>query len=88
MPFLRLGVMVMLLVLGVAGVLIGGVITHSALTQGAITYSGVRDGRPVGATVTRAAEPDRFWRLVALFGLLPLLGGAVAAVGGWRGLMR
>lgn len=74
-----------LVLFGGAGVLIGAVMTYSALSSGMVMVSYTASGKAVAETVLRATDPDRYWRYVGFIGALPLLLGAAAA---WFGVRR
>lgn len=87
MALLKLGITILALVMGSLGVLTGGVVSWSALREGEITMHASTTGGPTTvSTVSRAREPDRFWRTFALLGPLPLVLGAVVAAAAWRRL--
>lgn len=84
MPFLRVGVAIMMVVLGAAGVLMGAAVSVSALRSGEISYSKATAVPGKAVTVSREADSAEFWKLFALLGLAPTVLGAAAAMWGWR----
>ena len=73
---------VALVFIGGIAAFLGFVVLLSALSSGSLAFT-------YGATsevVTRAADPQRFIKLVALLGGVPLVAGALAARWGWRAL--
>jgi hypothetical protein len=86
MAILRFAVLIFLVVVGAAAVLMGGVILSSALSSGKVMMTYVANGQPVAETFLRSADPSRFWRLVSVMGVLPLLLGGASAWFGWRKL--
>ena len=74
-----------LVLFGGAAVLIGAVMTYSALSSGMVMVSYTASGKAVAETVLRASDPDRFWRYVGFIGVLPLVLGAGAA---WFGVHK
>lgn len=86
MTVLRIAILIMLIVLGGVGVLFGGVTTIGMLSSGEVAYTVPQTGGVVARTVSRAGEPDAFWRLFGLLGLLPLVLGGAAAWYGWRSI--
>lgn len=85
MGLLRLGVAVLALVFGALGVLTGGVVSWSALKEDEITTVSAPMGGPlVTSTISRAKDPERFWRQFGLLGAFPLAAGALVAYGAWR----
>lgn len=84
MSFLRVGVAIMMVVLGAAGVLMGAAVTVSALRTGEISYSTATAARGKSVTLSREADGTQFWKLFAMLGLAPAVLGAAAATWGWR----
>ena len=84
MPFLRIGVAIMMVVLGAAGVLMGAAVVVSALRTGEISYLKATAVPGKAVTVSREADGGEFWKLLALLGLAPAVLGAAAAIWGWR----
>ncbi len=74
--------------LGGVAVFLGVVVLITSGTSGAISWSYAVEGRTIAETVTRAADPGRFWQLYGLLGALPAVAGAVAVWLGVRGLRR
>jgi len=74
-----------LVLYGGAALLIGAVATYSALSTGTVMLSYMADGKAVSETVLRASEPDRYWRLVAMAGIMPLVLGAGTV---WLGVRK
>lgn len=74
-----------LVLFGGASVLIGAVMSFSALSSGMVIISYTADGKAVAETVLRSADSDRFWRYVGFIGVLPLVLGAATT---WFGLRK
>lgn len=88
MTMFKAGFAVALTVIGAIAALLGAAITVGGLRTGEIGLSYGVGATAVADTVTRAANPDHFWRLLMGFGAAPLVLGAVAALWGWRTLKR
>lgn len=77
-----------LVFLGGVALFVGAVVTGSALSNGVIDYSYGAGSHAVRHTVTRAGDPEGFWRGVGLLGGLPMLLGALSIWWGRREMLR
>lgn len=79
-----------LVVLGAVAAFMGFVVSGTSLMSGEITSGFSPSATAVGTlkTVSRAADPSAYWRTLTLLGFLPGIGGAVAALIGWRMMNR
>lgn len=77
-----------LVFIGAVALFLGGVVILTSWQNGAITLSYSDGGRTVVETIGRAADGDRFWRLISTMGLLPAALGAGAMWFGLRALRR
>jgi hypothetical protein len=77
-----------LALIGASAMLMGAAMMVAAHRDGAIRYAAPKGGSTVEVTVTRAGEPDLYWRYFAMFGGLPFLLGAGAVAWGVRGVRR
>ncbi len=88
MTMLRIAMMIMFIFLGGVGALFGAATTVGMLRSGEVSYTAPENGKVVSRTASRERQPDDFWRVFALLGLLPLIGGTAAAMYGWRAISR
>lgn len=72
------------IMIGAIAALLGAIVLISALSSGSIQI--IQGAIETSETTTVAADPSEFYRLVALFGLAPFAGGAIAAWLGWRAI--
>ena len=86
MIMLRLAFAVLVLLLGVVGMLMGSAVSVSALREGRITTIYSQQGAIKQSSISRATDPDAYWRSFALLGALPLIAGVIFAAGAWRSL--
>lgn len=73
MDVFRAAMMVAVIVFGAIAALLGFVVLVVGLPAGSLTLSFVSGAME---TVTRAGDPERFWRLMLALGAAPLLIGA------------
>lgn len=87
---LRMLVPLGMVVFGAVAGFMGLVVLATSVPKGEIT-TGIAPSAGKAAsmqTVSRATDPDAYWRSVILLGALPGLGGLAAAFAGWRLLGR
>ena len=88
MAMLRAGLAVAAILIGAVAVLLGALVTLSALRSGSIEMSHGLGTKAVAETVILATEAARFWQLVFALGIAPAVIGAAAAWWGWRTIDR
>ena len=88
MAIFRMGFHAGLVLIGAIAVFVGLAVAGIALKDGSLTYSYLVDGQRVAQTIARAANADRYWQMLMLWGGIPILLGALAAWHGWRQLTR
>jgi hypothetical protein len=88
MAMLRIAMLIMCIFLGGVGALFGLATTLGMLRSNEVSYNTPQAGSAVMVTVRRGDAPGEFWRLFALLGILPLVGGVGAAWYGWRSIKR
>lgn len=88
MPLLRFILPIGALFLGAVAVFMGAVVLLSSLRAGQISTSWQSAEGLVMLTRSRASEPEEFWKLVGLFGALPLAFGGAAIWWGRRTMRR
>jgi hypothetical protein len=88
MTMLRIAMLIMCIFLGGIGVIVGGAISAGMLRSGEVSYTVPESGRTVSKTANRDRQPDEFWRVFALLGILPMVLGGAASWYGWRAINR
>ena len=88
MTMLRIAVLIMCILFGGVGALFGVATTLGMLRSGEVSYTSPSNGTATTRTATREQQPNEFWRLFVFLGLVPLVGGSVAAWYGWRAISR
>ena len=57
---------------------IGVVVMITSLQNGALTWSYTSGGKGITETISRTADAGRFWKLLSIMGILPLVLGVAA----------
>lgn len=83
---LRVGLAVSAMFIGAIAAFLGAVMLLSALRSGSIQFSYGTGADVVNDTVTLAGDAARFWKYVVGLGVLPVIGGVLAARWGWRAI--
>ncbi len=88
MPMLKAGLAVGAIVIGAIATFMGFTLIVTALTGDEITYTYGPPGEVVKETITRAADAARYWQLVGLLGVLPIVLGLIGVRWGWNTIRR
>lgn len=83
MPILKLAFYAGLVMFGAVGMYMGVVFLIVFGNDAPISISYPQNGRVISETITRAADPSRYFRMQILVGYAPLVLGALAL---WFGL--
>ena len=81
MDMFRAALMVSVIVIGAIAALLGFVVLAIGLPAGSLTLSFVPGTME---TITRAGDPERFWKLILALGAAPLIIGAAMVKFGMR----
>ena len=76
MDVFRAAMIIAVIFIGAIAALLGAVVLGVGLSTGSVT---IAYGPDAIETISRAADPNRFWRAMLLFGLLPFAGGGIAS---------
>ncbi|MGL4397602.1 MAG: hypothetical protein ACRCS9_13760 [Hyphomicrobium sp.] len=86
MTLFRAGIAVAGVLIGAIAAFLGFVVTLSSLRTGSLSLSYGSGATAVSETILQASDPSRFWQLVILMGVVPLVLGVIAARWGYRRL--
>ena len=78
MGMLRISVLAVVVLLSATAIFIGIVLLLTSLKLGSITISYTVGAEAITETISRADDNARFWRLMTLLGLAPLVLGAAS----------
>ncbi len=88
MSMFKAGLAVGAIVIGGIAALMGITLLITALGADEITYTYGQAGELVKQTVTRTGDAARYWQLVGLLGVLPVVLGLVGLRWGWTTIKR
>ncbi len=78
MGMMKLAFLAAVAFLSAIAIFMGVVFILTSLKLGSITLSYGTGTNAVTETISRASDASRYWRLITMMGLLPMIGGAAA----------